>query len=1040
VKTARKQLTFWLFAALFLTGNHRTFAESLHVRTFRLPASYATAVTISPGGNIVAKSGEYSKVSWFDGFSRREVTMPEENSYRVYQSRSGQLWCVGQEGVWLFHGTEWSLHPIPEVRNEILNNPLRQLRQITLLPAEVNHLLILLPDKLLDYDATTRHTGVLKSVKDTRLGSFSEIAEAIDGFIWISGTYGVAKIEAPARKVTAQTEWREFILSSTNGVSSLQRPFESPRGVITSAAIPVDSGSRSVVQLDRGQWSNIPVQGEKIRQAWQSWDDILWGYSYNSLFRIEPDGRIHREPTIGSQYDLALETNGVFWTATSEGLVRYAPFLWRTPLELEKFEGIVQSILFDSEGSRMWLSTSDGLVLNDRGQVRIFPWPEEIETSGTAAGTLYELATRRLLVDSGRLQFVFDPASGRFSKVNAPATAPLQIVGQFRDRSVCFWVKEKEKGKMAELERFDGENFSKLPLPTADWNPEEITCFKEMPNGDFWIGSGTGLLHARASSTNAEIFGLEKGLPTDRITAVEEIGDGRIWCGTSARIYELRGQRWIPVFNTLDRVTSIARSSDGIWVSTLGGMHRYYQDSWISYGAGDGLAGTTVYQVKIDPLDRVWAATSRGVFVYHADADPDPPRSYSPIVQEQNPSAGQPTVIVFRGQDKWDYTSPSDLLFSYRLDEGNWTPFSNITSRAFQNLSSGTHTLEAFAMDKNGNKSPVQGKLEFSVIIPWFKDPRLVSVSMVALLITAIFAGYAVLKNFQLKRSYAEVEKIVAQRTGELERANQELLHSQKMRAIGTMAAGIAHDFNNILSIIKGSAQIIESNVEDKDKIRTRVNRIQTVVEQGTSIVKSLLGLGKIEEKKMVPCDLKELLLETKKLLADRFPNSFHIGIEADSELPPVVCSREVIQQMLLNFILNAADAMENKGEVLLKAFATTHLPHDLVAEAQPASQYVVVSVTDRGCGITEENLLRIFEPFFTTKSFSSRRGTGLGLSMVYELAKGMGYGLKVQSRISEGSSFSIIIPANPIQPETKDNRDAGKGRNDSINEVIPAK
>jgi signal transduction histidine kinase len=390
------------------------------------------------------------------------------------------------------------------------------------------------------------------------------------------------------------------------------------------------------------------------------------------------------------------------------------------------------------------------------------------------------------------------------------------------------------------------------------------------------------------------------------------------------------------------------------------------------------------------------------------------------MVQEQNPSTIEPTVILFRGQDKWDYTLPADLLFSYRLDEGAWTAFSNVATRVFQNLSSGSHALEVLTMDKNGNKSPVPGRVEFSVIIPWFKDPRLVSVSMVALILTAIFAGYAVVKNFQLKRSYAQVEKIVTQRTRELERANQELLHGQKMRAIGTMAAGIAHDFNNILSIIKGSAQIIESNVGDKEKIRTRVNRIQTVVEQGTSIVKALLGLGKIEEKELITCDIGGLLEDTKKLLADRFPGTVRILVKAAPEIQSVKCSREVIQQMLLNFILNAVDAMEANGEVSLLANSVNQLPENVTLEPQRANEYIILSVEDHGCGIPPEILNRIFEPFFTTKSFSSRRGTGLGLSMVYELAKGMGYGLRVQSKPNTGSTFSIIIPVRDVSIEAR--------------------
>jgi hypothetical protein len=320
--------------------------------------------------------------------------------------------------------------------------------------------------------------------------------------------------------------------------------------------------------------------------------------------------------------------------------------------------------------------------------------------------------------------------------------------------------------------------------------------------------------------------------------------------------------------------------------------------------------------------------------------------------------------------------------------------------------------MEVRAMDRNGNQSVGTSRVEFAVIVPWFQDPRLLVVSVFAGCLTLILAVYAMMKHLQLKRSYAEVEKIVEERTSELKKANQELLHSQKMRAIGTMAAGIAHDFNNILSIIKGSAQIIEGNVEDKEKIKTRVNRIQTVVEQGTSIVKALLGLGRINEQELSACDAGELLQETKKLLTDRFSAEVRFAVEVEEGVPAAVCSREVVQQMLINFILNAVEAMGGSGEVLLSAKEIRVAPREItILEPAKADRYVMISVTDTGNGIPPETMVRIFEPFFTTKSFSSRRGTGLGLSMVYELAKGLGYGVAVRSAPGEGSSFSILLP-----------------------------
>jgi signal transduction histidine kinase len=328
-------------------------------------------------------------------------------------------------------------------------------------------------------------------------------------------------------------------------------------------------------------------------------------------------------------------------------------------------------------------------------------------------------------------------------------------------------------------------------------------------------------------------------------------------------------------------------------------------------------------------------------------------------------------------------------------------------------LGAGKHRFEVRAMDRNWNEDPGSASAELAIVIPWYEESRIIVTLVCGLALVLFFAGLAVNRHLQLIRSYAEVEKIVALRTQELERANQELLHSQKMRALGTLAAGIAHDFNNILSIIKGSAQIIEGHIDDEEKIRTRVNRIKTVVEQGAGIVKSMLGLSRISPQNMVLCDLNSIVEDTIKLLDDRFLHEVTIQFQAAPALPAVPAVKELIQQMLLNLILNAADAMSGIGEVKLATGQMIQLPPNLALSPTEATNHLYVAVQDTGCGIAQEILPRIFEPFFTTKAFSTRRGTGLGLSMVYQLAKELGFGLKVQSSIGKGSTFTIIIPIN---------------------------
>jgi len=240
------------------------------------------------------------------------------------------------------------------------------------------------------------------------------------------------------------------------------------------------------------------------------------------------------------------------------------------------------------------------------------------------------------------------------------------------------------------------------------------------------------------------------------------------------------------------------------------------------------------------------------------------------------------------------------------------------------------------------------------------------------------------------------------------------------MNALGTLAAGIAHDFNNILSIIKGSAQLIEENPDNPQKIRTRVDRIKTVVEQGAGIVNAMLGFSGGAGEQPGPCDLNAVAADTLKLLGDRFLREVEVKFEPAPDLPEAWVSKNFIQQILLNFVFNGAEAMTTHKQLILATQKLERLPGGLVLTPSAAAAHVAVSVRDFGCGIPPENLSRIFEPFFTTKALSTRRGTGLGLSMAYELAKKMEAGIAVESIVGQGSTLTLILPVRELPPEAK--------------------
>ncbi len=182
------------------------------------------------------------------------------------------------------------------------------------------------------------------------------------------------------------------------------------------------------------------------------------------------------------------------------------------------------------------------------------------------------------------------------------------------------------------------------------------------------------------------------------------------------------------------------------------------------------------------------------------------------------------------------------------------------------------------------------------------------------------------------------------------------------------------------------------------------------MVDQGAGIVRSMLGLGRLSERETVLTDPLKLVEDTAKALSEKIPHAIDVRVEPPSSPGQIRCHKDLLQQILINLILNAVDAIGGEGTITLR-LEWSDEAGELTLSPSEGDRYFNIFVEDTGHGISDEAMPRIFEPFFTTKAMSSKRGTGLGLSMVYELAKGMGYGLGVTSVTSGGTTFRIVIP-----------------------------
>jgi signal transduction histidine kinase len=724
---------------------------------------------------------------------------------------------------------------------------------------------------------------------------------------------------------------------------------------------------------------------------------------------------IQSEEGSGRQYyDLAVEPGGAFWLATSDGLYRYAPLTWRKPRTVRSLSSLVHGLAEDDAG-RLWFVSGNRLHLLERERLQEFALPANASDSPAAARVLFPLKNGALLLAAGDQCFQFDPGGAAWTAMPAhPSAGVLRPLGLLTDGRLCFQRSGLDAAEpRLRLEAYDGTRFESLSAPTPDPSPgNTLSALFAAQKGDLWVSAdrGTAWYHDQ----KWRVFDSMQQSGPESAIGFAQLADGRICCATQDKVWVFDGSNWYTVRTGLDHVNALLASRDGgLWVATDAGLHRFFQGAWVENDTDEGLPAGSIHELREDQRGRIWAGTAHGLSLYHPEADPDPPRTYVQALGEQErtiPEGGTIT-LTFSGQDKWKYTSRQRLLYSYQLNGRDWSPFEEERIVSFSDLPAGKNYLQVRAMDRNCNVDPNTARFEFVVVLPWYKELRLVLIVLAGAAVALFFAGLAFNRHRQLVRSYAAVEQKVAQRTKELEIANRQLLHSQKMKALGTLAAGIAHDFNNILSIIKGSAQIIEDNLDQPEKVRTRVDRINTVVEQGAGIVKAMLGFSRDSSEQTGACDLNAVLDDTVKLLGDRFLHEVQVTLDPGSGLPEVVCSKDFVQQVLLNFIFNAAEAMTGRKEIVLTTRVLDKLPTSLVLTPASAPRYVAASVRDYGCGISPEHLPRIFEPFFTTKAFSARRGTGLGLSMVYELAKKMEAGIGVETAVGQGSTFTLILP-----------------------------
>ncbi len=234
------------------------------------------------------------------------------------------------------------------------------------------------------------------------------------------------------------------------------------------------------------------------------------------------------------------------------------------------------------------------------------------------------------------------------------------------------------------------------------------------------------------------------------------------------------------------------------------------------------------------------------------------------------------------------------------------------------------------------------------------------------------------------------------------------LRHAQKLDAIGRLTAGIAHDFNNLLMAISGSAEVLQRQLDPESRGAEQVATIRQAAERGTRLTRQLLAFARKQPLNPRVVDLNEIVRDSADLLAGMLGRTIQVDLRLDPELSMALVDPNQLEHAILNLAVNARDAMPGGG-MLTMVTANAILPPPERPEDPSADPCVLLAVSDTGTGMTEDVLTKAFDPFFTTKE--SGKGSGLGLSQIYGLARQSGGTTRIETTVGVGTTVKLYLP-----------------------------
>ncbi|HSU57081.1 MAG TPA: two-component regulator propeller domain-containing protein, partial [Candidatus Dormibacteraeota bacterium] len=686
--------------------------------------------------------------------------------------------------------------------------------------------------------------------------------------------------------------------------------------------------------------------------------------------------------------------------------------------------GYVLSLLQDSQHNT-WVGSLNGLFIVSNEVQRVV---SPSQSGGERVRALFEDSRGRIWIGGNQTLSVFTDGNFR----SYPTNIGFNSVRFFAENPIDHHVWAASPQGLFELR---DEHWHELT--DAQNESLDALCLHFDNDGTLWLGgSDSGITRWRGGKW-ANV-GEEQGLPAKSISCLLDDGLGYWWMASSRGVIRVSRQ-------------DLEKCADGAMLRLPSQVFNE-SDGMPAVEAPRGFQTTGLK----DSQGRLWFATLRGV----ATADPrnlfsstKPPSVIIEAVRLENFSNKQELVsglgsgslivpantreITVRFSSP-SLAAPEKCRFAYRIEgvDANWKELENRRAIYFYPPAPGNYVLRIKAANNDRTWNDKEATLAFTIQplvwqTLWFR----------CLVVTGLIGGTGLVvwcvTRGNLKR---KIERLEHQRSLEEERARlarvleqseAKLRQSQKMEAIGQLAGGVAHDFNNLLCVIRGNAELVLMRQNQVgEQAADCLRQITAAADRAANLTRQLLAFGRKQVIQTQPLNLTGVIGNLTKMLKRIIGEHIDLHCSSADRLPFVSADVGMIEQVLVNLVVNARDAMPQGGQLLIGTeparCGSEYIQNNPEARE---GEFVCLSVSDTGVGIEPEHLPHIFEPFFTTKA--PGQGTGLGLATVYGIVKQHQGWIEVVSKVGSGTTFKIFfpvvqLPEAPPAPKVAETKPAG--------------